>query len=472
MLFNSFAFIFVFLPPVLAVRYLVGRWKGARWAQGVLLLASCVFYAWAKPQHIPFLVGSVLFNFAVARAVGGDRDQKLRRRWLWVGIVANVLFLGTVKYSRFVVSIVSTLTRASLPKPDVWFPLGVSFYTLTQVMYLVDCYEGLSQPHGLFDHLSFVACFPYLVSGPLVRARHMVSQLRESRGPSAEAFGRGLFLFGVGLFKKAVIADSIRKVVDIGFKHVGKVSAAEAWIACIIYCLQMYFDFSGYSDMAVGTGQMLGLRIPINFKVPYRSTSVPEFWLRWHITLSQFITTYLYTPIVRARRKVTLARAAFAIFVAMTIAGLWHGPAWTYVLWGTIHGVALAVTQVWRKKIKIKLPAALGWALTMQVVLFSLVFFRAPDLATGWGMCRALFGQHGALGISTLEGGLSTADLRILAVPAVLAVPLSLLGPDSNDLADRLSPGWKTALAVAGLYGVSFLFLNSSLPQDFLYFAF
>ena len=258
-------------------------------------------------------------------------------------------------------------------------------------MYLVDCYEGLSAAHGLFDHASFVAFFPYITSGPLTRSRHILPQVKKQRDVTAEEFSRGLFLLGSGFFKKVVIADSIGRYADAGFSNIGALTGIEAWISCVAYCLQIYFDFSGYSDMAVGAGRLLGFKIPINFNAPYRSTSISEFWQRWHITLSQFITTYLYTPLIRSMGKVTLQTAVVATVLSMALAGLWHGPAWTFVIFGVIHGVALAVNQVWRKKIKLGIPPAIGWALTMAVVLVGFIAFRSPNPGAAMSMIRALF---------------------------------------------------------------------------------
>jgi alginate O-acetyltransferase complex protein AlgI len=471
MLFHSFLFIFAFLPGVLLLHVLARKFASARAAQLVLLVASLVFYARANPAHVPVLVGSLLFNFRLAHAMAAA-EAPARRRWLVIGLTGNVLLLGTLKYARFACSIVTGLTGLDLPVPPGLFPLGLSFFTIQQIMYLVDCYEGLVAPHGLLDHASFVASFPTLTSGPLTRSRQMLPQLRSGGQASAEDFGRGLVLFGLGLFKKVVIADCIARFPDASFSNVATVSGLEAWLSAGIYCLQIYFDFSGYSDMAVGAGRMLGLKVPVNFNAPYRATSIIEFWQRWHITLSQFITTYLYTPLIRSFGKATLAKASIATLLAMTLAGLWHGPAWTYVVFGCIHGAALVVNQVWRKKVKVRLPPAVSWPLTMAVVLVGFVVFRSPDLHTAWSMARALVTARSWFGLGAFRSVIRLADLQILAIPIVLAGPLAVLGPDSNELANRFQPGRSVVVGATAMFLLALLYLNSTIAQDFVYFAF
>ena len=466
MLFNSFSFMLIVLPSVVLLHHLACRFARPAVAQLILLIVSLGFYALAGPAQVPLLLASILFNYWIARAMS-SAGPAVRLWWLRAGLTGNLLFLGSLKYSRFAVSTLNGLTGLHAPLPHLWLPLGISFFTIQQIMYLVDCYEGLSAAHGLFDHASFVAFFPYITSGPLTRSRHILPQVKKQRDVTAEEFSRGLFLLGSGFFKKVVIADSIGRYADTGFSNIGALTGIEAWIACVAYCLQIYFDFSGYSDMAVGAGRLLGFKIPINFNAPYRSTSISEFWQRWHITLSQFITTYLYTPLIRSMGKVTLQTAVVATVVSMALAGLWHGPAWTFVIFGVIHGVALAVNQVWRKKIKLGIPPAIGWALTMAVVLVGFIAFRSPNPGAAISMIRALFLRDHWVGWAAFK----KMEL-LLAIPLVLALPLALLGPDSNELAERLSPGYGMSAALASLFLISFLFLNSTMAQEFVYYAF
>ena len=324
MLFNSFGFIFVFLPVAVLGFHLLRELGQHRAASDWLIACSLFFYAWGNPNDLPILLASVLFNYGVARWMGagaGPQDTR-RKSILAFGIAANLALLVYFK------------ARGPLP-------LGISFWTLVQVMYLVDCYEGMVKPSNLREHALFATFFPVVSMGPMLRAKDTLAQLR---GPSALGFEQlapAILLFCLGLFKKVVIADSFARLADAGYASPAALSLAEGWIASLSYCLQLYYDFSGYSDMAMAAALALGIRIPANFNDPYRARSIVDFWRRWHITLSSFITTYLYTPMVRAMGKVTFAKAMIATFAAMVIAGLWHGSSWGFLVFGALHGLGL-----------------------------------------------------------------------------------------------------------------------------------
>jgi alginate O-acetyltransferase complex protein AlgI len=304
-------------------------------------------------------------------------------------------------------------------------------------------------------------------SGPLVRSQKIVPQLKEERTAGSRDVWSGLFLLGVGCFKKVVIADSLARFANLGFSNVREITGVEAWFSSTVYCLQIYFDFSGYSDMAIGAGALLGFKIPINFRAPYRATSIIEFWQRWHITLSQFITTYLYTPLIRSMGKATLVTASVATLIAMAVAGLWHGPSWTFVAFGVIHGAALVINQWWRKKIKKRMPASLAWALTMFVVLIGFIAFRSPSLNAAVLMIDALFANSHWLGWAHFK------QMEMISlIPLAMSFPLAVMGPDSNELATRITPSYATGAALVATFLISFLYLNSTIAQDFVYFAF
>jgi len=377
MLFQSFGFLLVFLPIVALGNAAFRRHAGPRAAQVWLLAASLFFYAFPRPGYLPLLVGSILFNWTMARWIAAQADSGRRKALLWVGLAANVAFLASFKYVRFLFG-----DWIALPNWD--FPLGISFFTLTQIMYLVDCYQELSAPISFLDHASVVAFFPYVSSGPLVRARAIADQFR---APRPELAARGLYLFALGLVKKVALADSFATLANAGFGAVGQLSCFEAWLFSLAYTFQIYFDFSGYSDMAVGLAWMLGVDIPQNFNKPYVSRSISEFWQRWHISLSSFITNYLYTPILRSFRKATLRTSAFATILAMAIAGLWHGPGWTFIVFGLMHGIALAVNQAWKKS-KRRLPPGMGWLFTFMLVNAAFVVFRSPTMSGALTMRR------------------------------------------------------------------------------------
>ena len=371
MLFNSFRYLLVFLPIVVVGCILIKDFLGARAAQAWILFASLVFYGWSKPTDLIYLAASILANWLIARWIGQTQDPD-RKRILVFGVVLNIAYLCVFKYLGFFASMALPVLPSRFHLPDLAFPLGVSFFTVTQIMYLVDCYESILPPGTLFDHMSFVAFFPYLISGPLGRAERMRHQLgnfggtREDRGT---LLARGIYHFSIGLVKKTVFASGFAQIANYGSSSVPHPHALEEWIFGFSYMLELYFDFSGYSDMAIGSATMLGIHIPRNFDAPLRSLSIIEFWTRWHISLSDFITTYLYTPILKSFESATLRTSAIATMLAMTIAGFWHGPSWNFVVFGLIHGVALATNQYWKKLFKkrkgkrnIVLPDFVCWA--------------------------------------------------------------------------------------------------------------
>jgi D-alanyl-lipoteichoic acid acyltransferase DltB (MBOAT superfamily) len=472
MLFNSFTFLLAFTPVVLACHWLIKRNFPARYAQVFLLVASLAFYSWNRPlSNLLPLTISALFNFGMAYGISMAAHPLAKKRILILGLTGNVLFLVMLKYARFAQETLLFVTGIQLPVPEFALPLGVSFFTLQQVMYLVDCYEELVPPSRLLDHASFVAFFPYLSMGPLVRARQVLPQLRTGGVPNAEWFARGSLLMAMGLCKKVLLAEPLATLADGGFTALpAPLSCVEAWISALAYTLQIYFDFSGYTDMAIGIALMLGIQLPPNFRSPYRALSIIDFWQRWHITLSQFITTYLYTPIIRSFRKATLLTAAIATLAAMTIAGLWHGPSWNFVLFGTIHGVALVVNQYWRKKVRLKLPSSICWLLTMGVVVVAFVFFRAATLPDAVRMLQALIPGPPFFGYSILRSG----SLGFIGTPIIFlgAILVATVGPNSNEWAGKLHPTPRAAAAVAALLLVGVFYLNSTTAREFIYFAF
>ncbi len=472
MAFNSFVFLLLFFVALLPLQRALSRRGEIHPSRALLLVASLGFYAWGRPGNLFFLAGSILFNFTVAQRLDSSANQEQKRRWFILGVIVNLGFLAVFKYTGFAFSTLEGLTGLHLPAPGLPPILGISFFTLQQVMYLFDCFEGLAEPHGLLDHASFVAFFPYLISGPLVRSRQVIRHLREARGADGEALGRGLFLFAFGLAKKVVLADGLAKLADAGFSQAGQISGLEALLASVFYTLQIYFDFSGYSDMALGLARMLGVPLPLNFNSPFRATSMTEFWQRWHISLSAFITTYLYTPLVRSMGRATLAVSVVATLLAMTIAGLWHGPSWTFVFFGVVHGLGLALNQVWRKRIKLRVPTALAWLLTMATVVFAFIFFRSPSMAAGWSMVARMGQIHHWARVEAFRAVLRLSDLPVLGPGLLLAMPCALLGPTSNEWAERFRPGIGSVLLVSALLLISFLFMNSTLGQSFVYFAF
>ncbi|QJR36199.1 MBOAT family O-acyltransferase [Gemmatimonas groenlandica] len=415
---------------------------------------------------MPLLVLSILFNAAIAAAIRSSIDGR-RKRFLVVGIVVNVSVLVLFKYTGF---IADSASRVGLHLPAIkvaHFPLGLSFFTVQQIMMLIDCYERLVNIRTLRENFSFVAFFPSLLLGPIARARTMLPQLTgETWQPERTA--EGLALLVLGLAKKVILADSLAVVSNAGFGTSTTWSTADAWLASTAYSLQLYFDFSGYSDMAIGAGLLLGIQLPLNFNVPFRSRSIAEFWQRWHMTLTSFINTYLFTPIIRSMGKATLSKSFIATFLSMLIAGLWHGPSWTYVLFGALHGIALIVNQ-YSKKRKLKLPSGVALVATLIFLNTAFIVFRAPSVRFAFDGIQSLI----PFGARSFDLGAWTRELSLMPSVALMlaAGATSYFGPSSQELAKTLATGPATrrlALLFA-LSVVAMVMMTSGRQAQFVY---
>jgi D-alanyl-lipoteichoic acid acyltransferase DltB (MBOAT superfamily) len=475
MYFSSFGYILLFLPIVFLGCQLARRLPMAKAPQIFLLLASMFFYGWSKPSHLAYLLASVLVNWQLARWIEGATGDR-RKRILQLGLVLNIGYLCTFKYLTFFIGNIPYFAHHHIFAPEFAFPLGISFFTLAQVMYLVDCYEELIPASNLFDHATFVSFFPYVISGPISRAKRILHQFPVLNGavrPSADILARGMYLFSMGMVKKVVLADAFSKIADNGFGNFAGLSMLEAWCVASAYALQLYFDFSGYTDMAIASALFLGIEIPRNFDAPLRSRSIIEFWQRWHITLSSFITTYLYTPILKSFKRATLATAAIATLLAMTIAGLWHGPNWTFVIFGAIHGAGLAANQYWKKKKMPTLPNPVAWLLTFALLDISFVFFRSPDLHSAMLYLPHLVSWHHPLGrenLALMNGqGLTIYILSLTQAAGVIA---AFFGKSTDELARAFKPSWFNYAATVACILLGFLYLNSNAGKPFVYFGF
>jgi D-alanyl-lipoteichoic acid acyltransferase DltB (MBOAT superfamily) len=484
MQFNSFTYILVFLPIVLIGCIALRKFFGPTAAQAWILLASLVFYAKGKPSDLIYLILSVVVNWLLARAIQRTQPPAKKRILVW-GLILNIGYLCLFKYVGFFASLASPVLPRGFHAPQMAFPLGVSFFTVTQIMYLVDCYESILPAGSLFDHASFVAFFPYLISGPLGRAKRMRHQFGNFGGPAAGQQGglaanlsRGIFHFSIGLFKKAVFASAFSQVATWG-NSVAHPSAIEQWVFSVSYMMELYFDFSGYTDMAIGSAMMLGIEIPRNFDAPYSATSIIDFWQRWHISLTSFITGYLYTPILRAFKKYPamgrnmLFTSGLATFFAMGIAGLWHGAAMTFVVYGFLHGTYLAINQYWRKKKLPNIPAFPGWVLTFVAVDIADTYFSASSLRAGTQHTLALFNPSHALSLVNLKAlTVNNFPIQNSALLLVAAALLAILGASSEQRARDFRPTWFNCAGTVALLLVGFLFTNSSIPVPFIYFKF
>ncbi|MBI4294369.1 MAG: MBOAT family protein [Betaproteobacteria bacterium] len=400
MLFNSYVFIFVFLPAVLAVYALVRRHPP--WTIAWLVLASLFYYAWWKPQFLILLLVSISVNALFGKALcSGGLSRPVSRAVLTAGIVFNLGLLGYFKYAGFFVENLNTWFGAGLIVPQIILPIGISFITFQKIAFLVDAHKGAVRNFSLQNYALFVTFFPQLIAGPIVHHAEMIPQFvnRRADDPLASDLAVGLSIFIVGLFKKVVVADTCAIYADAGYATIKAGHAldpASAWIVVLAYSFQLYYDFSGYSDMAVGLGRIFGIRLPVNFHSPYKASGVIDFWRRWHMTLSRFLRDYLYIPLGGNRHGAP--RRYLSLGAVMLLGGLWHGANWTFVLWGALHGALLAVNHAWtrlRAYMNLGLEAGpartAGILLTFIAVTLAWVPFRAESLDDAGRMLAALF---------------------------------------------------------------------------------
>jgi alginate O-acetyltransferase complex protein AlgI len=454
LLFTSGEFLFVFLPITLLVFFATARWVGKAPAAAWLALASLAFYGYWRIEHTLLLLVSIAFNYGFGEWIlrvrhGGKPSARLL---LGIAIAANLAALAYFKYADFFLRTVASVSGSEIPLLGVVLPLGISFFTFTQIAYLVDVHAGKVIERNPVHYALFVTYFPHLIAGPVLHHAEMMPQFRlaEIYRPQLRKFVIGLSFLLMGLAKKVLIADSVAPLANsvFGTSPEFALSTAAAWLGVVAYTLQIYFDFSGYSDMAVGLSLLFGVRLPYNFSSPYQAWNITEFWRRWHMTLSRFLRDYLYVPLGGNRRG--RVRRYLNLMLTMLLGGLWHGASWTFVIWGGLHGAYLVVNHGWQwirdkagwRKPDAGAPSALGRcagvALTLLCVMVGWVFFRAPDLASALGILASMIGLRAdGLPPSSLAG-YSPATVVWIAGFSLLA----LFGRNSQQLIDGSMARW------------------------------
>jgi D-alanyl-lipoteichoic acid acyltransferase DltB (MBOAT superfamily) len=461
MLFNSFAFLFVFLPLALAAHAAVERYRPEHRLL-LLTVLSFAFYGYWDWRFAPLLGLSILINWLVARAFLKTRAAGAEQGWIIIAaIAANLFVLGLFKYTGFLVDAVNGLTGAGWLRPEIALPLGISFFTFHHVMYLTDLRAGRAPAYDLNRYALYIGFFPQVLAGPLVRWSEIMHQLDERpyREGWEERAARGVILLTLGLAKKVLIGDPLAEYVNPVFAAAAAgqtITVLEAWQAVLGFAFQIYFDFSGYTDMALGIALLFGVMLPQNFEAPYRATSLQDFWRRWHMTLSRFLRDYLYIPLGGSRRG--LALQLFALFATMALGGLWHGAGWTFVAWGVAHGLGLCAGVLWRRA-GWPFPPLLGWALTFLFVILCWVLFRATSFAAAIAIYKAM------LGFAPFGTGFKW---RALAVAAGFA----MIGPTSWTLAQKVPLSRVAAVGLALLFVFILLKIGDDANYEFIYFQF
>lgn len=520
MLFNSVEFIFGFLPVTFALFFLLAR-ASHRLAALWLTIASLFFYGWWDARYLWLLGSSIggnfLFGSAIARATSATNSFRARALLIFA-ISANLLLLGYYKYANFFVSTLAYLDVAQAQFAQVILPLGISFFTFTQVAFLVDAYHGRVKEYDPVHYTLFVTYFPHLIAGPVLHHKEMMPQFSQASTYSirAENVAVGSTIFLIGLFKKTVLADGVAPYATPAFsaaKQGEMLSFFEAWSGALAYTLQLYFDFSGYSDMAIGLSRLFGVQLPLNFNSPYRAVNIIDFWRRWHMTLSRFLRDYLYVPLGGNRQGA--ARRYLNLFITMVLGGLWHGAGWTFVAWGALHGAYLMVNHGWiafRRRIGLSSAKSTVWGrfsarcLTLLAVIVGWVFFRAESFEAATRMLAGMFGFNGVSLPAAILGAMGSlgALLRDFGVREALgggmrfvssylwiigAGAIALFAPNTQQLLDRFSPAldhvpsneggrfmvrwqptmkWSIAVGLVGAIGL----LSMSRVSEFLYFQF
>lgn len=462
MLFNSYEFIFLFLPFTLFIYFYLLSKRLTTGAKGFLVFASLFFYSWWNISYLPLILSSMLFNYIIGNSLNENFQKvKVRKKSLLTfGVVLNIALLGYYKYSDFFLENINFALGSSIPLLHLALPLAISFFTFQQIAYLVDSYRGETSEYDFLNYALFVSFFPQLIAGPIVHHKEMMPQFasRWNLVKNYKNIATGLFIFSIGLFKKVVIADSFAEIADKGFGALHVLSFQEAWATSLSYTFQLYFDFSGYTDMAIGAALLFNIKLPINFNSPYKALSIQEFWRRWHITLSRFLKDYVYIPL--GGNRYGSMRTYSNLLITFLIGGIWHGAGWTFVFWGFLHGVALVINHMWRE-VDFYIPKIVAWFLTFNFINIAWVFFRAKD----WGEAIAVLSSMAGLNGFAINTNMDLhPDWFLMALIVVLALKTTV------EYSKKAVYNKKTAFAAGILFVWSMLLTNHI--SKFLYFDF
>lgn len=474
MVFSSLIFLFLFLPTFLAVYYAVPK----DWRSPVILIGGCIFYAWWRVDFLLLIMGVTFWNYMIADRVIANTVELRRRRWMQVGVAGNLVALGIFKYFNFGVDSLNAVLESSgmntVEALRFILPIGISFHIFQCISFLVDIYRGEAQPpKKLRDFLAFMTLFPQLIAGPVLRYKDLESQFTD-RTHTPEKFGQGAYRFMTGFAKKVLIADTVAPLVDKTFA-LENPTMADAWLGTLAYTVQLYFDFSGYSDMAIGLGMMIGFRFMENFNFPYISRSITEFWRRWHISLSTWLRDYLYIPL-GGNRKGT-ARTYINLFLTMLLGGLWHGANWTFIIWGAWHGAILAVERFANSVKKegeaavISLKNGALMIFTFFLVVMGWVMFRAESVVQAMKFYKAMFAGSMRGFSEEIGWQITGAATTALIVGYVLIFGMPLVEKQFNINIKETRSRWTHGGAVA-LFLVAVMKLGAQSYSPFLYFQF
>ncbi|MFF2157227.1 MBOAT family O-acyltransferase [Paenibacillus chitinolyticus] len=492
MLFNTNVFILLFLPITILIYFLLSTKKYSL-GKYILIACSIFFYAWWDIRYLPLFIGSILFNYLIGYFIASSQPGKGKKAFLILGISTNLLVLFFYKYLGFLFSNINSIFPANLPSINFILPLAISFFTFQQIEYLIDTFKGEVKKGKFQSYLLFVTFFPHIIAGPITNHKSMMSQFDDEskRLINYENIFRGIFIFALGLAKKVILADPLGHFANNGFNNMSEYGLIESWMISLSYTLQLYFDFSGYSDMAIGAALLFNIKLPINFDSPYKSLNIAEFWRKWHITLGRLLRLYIYFPLGGSR--VSLPRNCFNLMITFLVCGIWHGAGWTFIIWGLYHGVGSAIHRIWASS-KFQMPKLAAWFLTFNFVNIGWVIFRAPNLHDALILIKGMFGAYGIDLEYARQTVLLGTDSQDSLIASILNIVLQWFSNDavyfgiilislaivfkqrnSNHLLSNLTYkiNSRSVMLTALLFVLSILFINVSTEEThFLYFNF
>ncbi|WP_313893770.1 MBOAT family O-acyltransferase [Psychrobacillus sp.] len=494
MLFNSFEFIFIFLPVVFIIYFVLNRKKYLLAAKVWLVVSSLFFYAWWNINFLPIICLSILVNYSIGNILSTKKYTTNQKWILTVGIFLNVLLLGFFKYVDFFIVNLNALFDGEIPLFHLALPLAISFFTFQQIGYLVDAYHGEVKERDFLNYTLFVSFFPQLIAGPIVLHKKIMPQFADRRNKffNSKNISVGIFVFSIGLFKKVILADTFAIWATQGFDQLHSLSFIEAWIVSLSYTFQLYFDFSGYMDMATGAALLFNIKLPVNFNSPYKALNIQDTWSRWHMTLGQFLYRYIYFPVNRFLlrkvftplhiKKYTMLRSNIALMILFLISGIWHGAGWTFVFWGFLHGAATIIHRHW-KSAGFKMNKYIAWFITFNFINASLVFFRANNFPEAMKVLKGMSGWNGITFPERFSFIIPDIYSDVISIGEtqliddvrgiqyiIVGLLIILLFENSEQLREKFKPTWYTALFTI----IIFMYALLSLTKEsiFLYFNF
>jgi D-alanyl-lipoteichoic acid acyltransferase DltB (MBOAT superfamily) len=470
LLFNSFEFIFAFLPITFFIYFYLNHLRVVEASKGFLLFSSLFFYSWWDIIYLPIILSSMLFNYILSHYLM-QQDRKLenilsKKSILTFGILVNISLLGYFKYTDFFLENFNLTFNTKIELLHLALPLAISFFTFQQISYLIDSYKQKMKEYNFLNYALFVTFFPQLIAGPIVHHKEMMPQFSKNKNKikNYKNIAKGLFIFSIGLFKKVIIADIFSRWATQGFDVATTLNLTQAWITSLSYTFQLYFDFSGYTDMAIGIALFFNIKLPINFNSPYKAVNIQDFWKRWHITLSRFLKDYIYIPL-GGNRKGDF-RTYNNLLITFLIGGLWHGAGWTFVFWGFLHGIALIIHRIW-SHLNFRLWSWVGWFITFNFINISWIFFRAKE----WDDAIKVLGSMFTINPMIFSFSLEHINGSIKTIPMVIIfLFVVLFTKNSMEKLQEFKLNYRTVIFTVITFFLGIISMNK--VSEFLYFNF